>query len=204
MPGLVTADLAAERTVPEHRALEEHLAVLGGIVEVGADLLDDDRPLVVDVVIGQHGPHDQLTDDVHRPDRLAPWHPHPVHGGFAVRGGIERSADALDRLADRAGRRVGGRALERDVLHEVGHAGLGVGLQARSGQDIGSDGDGACPGHPGGDDTRPGRQLGSFEHAGMVAHRAAPAAERVLRTASAGWMRGGQAGRMDVIQACRK
>ena len=203
-PGLVAADLSAERPVPEHRALEQHLAVLGGIVEVRADLLDDDRPLVVDVLVGQHGPDDQLPDDVHGPDRLTLRDADPVDGRFAIGGGVERAADALDRLADGARRGVGGCALEGDVLHEVGHARLGVRFQARTGQDVGGDGHGACAGHPGGDDTRPGRQLGSFEHAGMVAHRAVPAAEGVLRTAGAGWVDGCQAGRMDVIQACRK
>ena len=109
--------------------------------------------------------------DVHRPGGLAPRDADPVDGRLAVGRGVERAADALDRLADRPGRRIGRRALERDVLHEVRDAGLAVGLEARPGQDVGRDGDGTRPGHPGADDARPGGQLGSFEHAGMVAHR---------------------------------
>ena len=76
------------------------------------------------------GADDQLAQDVHRPGRLADRDADPVDGRFAVGGGVERTADTLDRLADRARRRVGRRALERDVLHEMGDAGLLGALQA--------------------------------------------------------------------------
>ena len=98
---LVAADLAAERSVPEHRLLEEDLGVLDRVVVVGADLLDDDRALVVDLRIGEHGPHDELAEDVHPARRLAPGDPDPVDGRFAVGRRVERAADALDRLGDR-------------------------------------------------------------------------------------------------------
>ena len=45
----LAADLAAQRAVAEHRRLEQDLAVLGRVVEVGADLLDDHRALALDV-----------------------------------------------------------------------------------------------------------------------------------------------------------
>ena len=114
----------------------------------------------------EHRPDDELAEDVHRPGGLAARDADPVHGRLAVGRGVERPADALDRLADRARRRVRGRALERDVLHEVGDADLAGGLEARAGEDVGRDGDGARAGQPGADDARPGGQLGSFEHRG--------------------------------------
>ena len=52
-------------------------------------------------------PDDQLADDVHRAVDLAARHAHPVDRRLAVGGRVERATDALDRLADRAGRRVG-------------------------------------------------------------------------------------------------
>ncbi len=97
--GLVAADLAAERAVPEHRLLEQDLGVLGRVVEVRADLLDDHRALAVDLVVGEARPDDQLAEDVHRPRRLAPRDADPVDRRLAVGGRVERAADALDRLA---------------------------------------------------------------------------------------------------------
>ncbi len=64
---LVAADLAAERSVAEHRGLEQDLRVLGRVVLVAADLLDDDAPLALRSRRALSlGPDDQLADDVHR------------------------------------------------------------------------------------------------------------------------------------------
>ena len=101
--GLLAADLATERAVTEHRGLEQHLAVLGRVVEVRADLLDDDRPLALDIGRLETRPDDELADDVHRAGRLAPRDADPVDRRLAVGRGVERAADALDRLADRRG-----------------------------------------------------------------------------------------------------
>ena len=103
---LVAADLAAQRPVAEHRRLEQDLAVLRGVVEVRADLLDDDPALALDLVVGEGGADDELAQDVDRAGRLAPRDAHPVHRRLAVRRGVERAADPLDRLADGARRRV--------------------------------------------------------------------------------------------------
>ena len=154
----LAADLATQRPVAEHRGLEQDLAVLGRIVEVRADLLDDHRPLALDVGVLEPRPDDQLADDVHRALGLAPRHAHPVDRRFAVGGGVERAADALDRLADRAGRRVGGRALEGEVLHEMGDADLAGRLEARPGQDVRGDRDRARRREPGADHAGPGWQ----------------------------------------------
>ena len=69
--GLVAADLAAEGTVAVHRLLDEDLGVLRRVIEVGPDLLDDDRPLVVDLGIFEPWPDDQLADHLDGPDDLA-------------------------------------------------------------------------------------------------------------------------------------
>ena len=104
--GFVATDLAAQRPLAEHRLLDQHLAVLGGVVEVRADLLDDDRALLVDVGVGQARLDDELAQDVHRGRGLAPRDPGPVHRRLAVGRGIRRPADPLDRLRDRARRRI--------------------------------------------------------------------------------------------------
>ena len=83
---LVAADLAAERAVTEHRLLEQDLAVLGRVVQVAPDLLDDDLPLAVDLVRRERRPDDELAEDVHardpsraaasgpsRPSTRGPW-----------------------------------------------------------------------------------------------------------------------------------
>ena len=162
--GLLAADLAAERPAPEHRLLEQDLAVLGGIVEVAADLLDDDVALAVDLGVVEGGPADQLTEDVDRASRLAARDARPVDGRFAVRRRVERAADALDRLAQRAGRRIRRGPLEGQVLEEVGDADLSVDLGSRSGQDVGGDRHGSRARELGADHPRPVGQDGSFEH----------------------------------------
>ena len=161
---LVPADLSTERAVAEHRCLEQDLRVLGRVVLVAADLLDDDATLTGDLVAAQRRADDQLADHVHPAGRLAMRDAHPVDGRFAVGGRVERATNALDRFADRPRRRVGGRALEGQVLHEMGDAGLGRTLQARTGQDVRGDGDRTRPRHTGADDARPLRQRGPFEH----------------------------------------
>ena len=120
-------------------------------------------------------PDDQLADDVHRALRLAARDADPVDGGLAVGRGVEAAADALDRLGDGARRGVARRALEGEVLHEVGDAGLLGGLEARAGEDVRRDGDRTRPGQAGADDARPLWQRGPFEHRRMVQERdAAP------------------------------
>jgi hypothetical protein len=128
--GLIAADLAAERAVPEHRLLEEDLAVLGRVVEVAPDLLDDDLPLALDLKRREGGPDDELAEHVHATRRFAQRRAYPVDRRLAIRGGVERAANTFDGLGDGPGRRIGGRALEGDVLHEVGHAGVFERLQA--------------------------------------------------------------------------
>ena len=164
MSDLLAADLAPQRTVAEHRGLEQDLAVLGRIVEIRADLLDDDRALALDIGRLEPRPHDQLADDVHRALGLAPRHAHPVDRRFAIGRGVERATHAFDRLADRTGRWVRGRALEGQVLHEVGDPDLPGGLEPRAGQHVRGDGDRARRREPGADHAGPGGQRGPFEH----------------------------------------
>jgi len=129
-PTLADNEIDGERAVPEHRGLEQDLRVFRRVVLVAADLFDDDAPLALDLRRAERRPDDQLAQDVHRPRSLSGRDAHPVDRGLTVRGRVERAADALDRFADGARRWVSGRPLERDVFHEMGHAGLGRGLQA--------------------------------------------------------------------------
>ena len=156
---LVAADLAAQRPVAEQGLLDQHLDVLGRVVEVRADLLDDDRPLLVDVGVLEARVDDQLAQHVHRGRGLAAGHARPVDGGLAIGRGVRRPADALDGLGDRARRRVAVGALEREVLHEVGDAGLVGRLEARAGEHVRGDRHRARARQPGGDDARPSGSL---------------------------------------------
>ena len=150
--------------VAEHRGLEQHLAVLGRVVKVGADLLDDDRALTLDVRRLEPRTDDQLADHVHRALDLAQRDAHPVDRRFTVGRRVERPADTLDGLADGARGRIRGGALERDVLHEMGDADLPRDLEPRPGQDVGGDRDRARRREPRADHPGPGRQRGPFEH----------------------------------------
>ena len=87
--GLVAADLAAQRPVAEQRLLDQHLAVLGRVVEVGADLLDDDRPLLVDVGVVQPRPDDELAQA--RPSPARPRGAGPGPSRRSTRGPWPRS-----------------------------------------------------------------------------------------------------------------
>ena len=161
---LLPADLPAERPPPEHRLLEEDLAVLGRVVKVAPDLLDDHASFAIDVGLVEGRPADELAEDVDGAGGLAPRDPRPVDRGFSVRRRVERSTDALDRLAERSGRWIGLRALERQVLEEMGDAGLALGLDARAGEDVGGDGDRPRIAEPGADHPGPVGQRRPFEH----------------------------------------
>jgi hypothetical protein len=50
---------------------KERVDVLAGVVEVGADLLDDDGPLRLDLLAAQVWPNDQLAQHVHTAGGLA-------------------------------------------------------------------------------------------------------------------------------------
>ncbi len=117
---LRACDLPPQRRVAEHGEIEQHVDVLGGIVEVRADLLDDHVALAVDLVLIEPRPDDQLAEDVHRDRGVAGRDAHVVDRRLAVGRRVERAAEAFDGLGDRARRRVVARSLERDVLHEMG------------------------------------------------------------------------------------
>ena len=161
---LAPRDLSTQRRVAEHREIEEGVDVLTRVVEIGPDLLDDDRSLRLDLAAAEARSDDELAEDVHAASRLAEGNAHPVDRRLAVGSGVEAAADALDRLGNGSSRRVGGRSLESDVLHEVRGARLLGRLQARSGQDVGGNGDGASPGEARRDDARPAGQRSAFVH----------------------------------------
>ncbi len=101
---------------------------------------------------------------------LAHGQSRPVHGGLAVGGCIAGATHPLDGLRDLARSGQVMRALEGDVLHEVGEAGLGTDLRARTDQDVDGRRQRTHAWQPGGDDARPCRQRGSFEHRAAMLH----------------------------------
>ena len=141
--GLVAADLAAQRAVAEHRLLEQDLGVLGRVVEVRADLLDDDRPLAVDLVVVERRPDDQLAEDVHRRAR-------PRDAGTRTQYTVDsRSVAALNEpptpsiaSRDRPGRRDSA-AVPLNVRCSMKWAtpACSGALEARPGQDVRGDRD---------------------------------------------------------------
>ena len=128
---LVTGDLPAQRRVAEEGAVEEVEDVLARVVAVRADLLDDDVALAGDVRRPQQRPDGQLGEHLNGAVRLAHRHARPVDRRLAVRGRVARAAVALDRLGHGARRGKRLRALEGDVLHEMGDARLLVRFSRR-------------------------------------------------------------------------
>ena len=157
-------DLAAERSVVEDGQVEEHADVLGRVVEVGADLLDDDVALLLDLLLVQERAGNELAEHGHGERGVAGRHADVVDGGLAVGRGVEGPADPLHGLGERPRRRVGARPLEREVLHEVGAAGLVSALVARAGEHVRLDRDRPGAGKSRGDDARPVGQRRAFEH----------------------------------------
>ena len=106
--GLVAADLAAERrrprTSPAGTGSGRTRPGRRGSERISSTMTCRSRSISCDV---EERPDDQLAEHVHRPLGLAPRHADPVDGRLAVRGRVERAADALDRLGDGARRRVG-------------------------------------------------------------------------------------------------
>jgi hypothetical protein len=161
---LAAGDLSPQRRIAEHRQVEERVNLLRRVILVGADLLDDDRSLRLDVPAFELRPDDQLAQHVHPSRCLVPGNANPVDRRFSVCRGIEAAAEPFYRLRDGARRGIGSRPLERDVLHEMRGAGLFCRLQARSGQHVRGDGNGAGTGHSGGDDARPAGQHSAIKH----------------------------------------
>jgi len=129
-------DLAPERRVVEDREVEEDVHVLRGVIEVRADLLDDDIPLVLDLRLVEVRPGDELAQDLHRRRRVARRDPDVVDRRLAVRRCVERAAQALHGLREGSRRRIRPRSLERQVLHEMGAAGLPGRFVTRARQDV--------------------------------------------------------------------
>ncbi len=162
-------DLAAQRRVVEDREIEENVHVLGRVVEVRADLLDDDIPLVLDLRLVEVGPDDELAQHLHRGCGVARRDADVVDGRFAIRRCVEGAAEALHRLGECARRRIGPRSLERQVLHEMRATGLPGCLVARARQDVRLHRERAGARQTRSDDAWPVGQRRSFEHRGRVA-----------------------------------
>ena len=205
----LAADLPTQRRRSEHRLLEQDLGHLRRVVEVPADLLDDDLALAVDLGRVERRPADQLAEHGHRPLGLPARDADPVDRGLAVRCRVERAADPFDRLAQGAGGRIRGGALERQVLQEVGHARLLGRLEARARLHV--RGDRHRPGgrQRRGDHARPVGQRRPFEHRrdgtrGGVPDRGIERPAPEGRRPPARIACDAQPGRMPGSQPCRK
>ena len=102
--------------VAEHRLLDEDLGVLGRIVEVRPDLLDDHRSLVVDlVVLAARGRTISSARTSIARSRLARRDADPVDGRLAVGRGVEAAA-ARPRSPRRSPGSSGRRAVPLNVM----------------------------------------------------------------------------------------
>jgi hypothetical protein len=182
---LVPGDLPAERGVAEERLVEDVVDVLAGVVAVGADLLHDDVPLTVDVLVTQERPLHQLADDLEAALCLAHRQPSPVDRRFPVGRRVRGPTDALDGLRHGARRGVRVRSLEGQVLHEVGKARLLAVLHAGTREHVRRDRQRAGAGQARRDDPRPlGQRRPVEHHAGCYTGTRAGPCERPSGTRS--------------------
>ena len=163
-----TEGLPAER-VPGEQALVQRGEdeVVRGVL-THEDLLDDDLALGVELV----GPERRFAHHVGQQAQpgleLHHREPQVVRGVLPARVGVHLAADRVDRQGDGAGRALG-RALEEQVLEEVGRAGDLVRLVARADREPHADAHRVGLGHALSDDAHTRGQLGTFD-AG-VGHR---------------------------------
>ena len=146
---------------PEHRPSERMSAedrvrdqvedqLLRRVLDHG-DLLEHDLPLGVEV--GEARREDHVGHDVERRLEVLVEHAR-VHDRVVACGrGVQLAAEGVEDLRHLEGR-VGGGALEEQVLEEVADAGVRVVLVARPGADPEPDGDGAHRGKRLGHDAR--------------------------------------------------
>ena len=99
-------DLAAERMAPVEELVEQREDVVGRRVDVHPDLVDDDRLLGRQVGATQDRVEGELADGMERDAGLLGRHLGAVDRQLAIGAGVDRSADALDDLRQRAGLRV--------------------------------------------------------------------------------------------------
>ena len=107
----------------------------------GADLLDDDVLLALELGRIEQALGQDVADDVEREADVGPDHAGEIAGPLDPGLGVEVAADVLDRLGDVA-RAPPSRALERHVLEEMRQSVLRDGLVARAGGDENADGGG--------------------------------------------------------------
>src|ERR1035437_6802113 len=82
-----TGNLATQWRVAEHRQIEECVDVLARVIQIRADLLNDDRPLRLDLAAAQVWPDYQFAQHVHAAHHFTLGDPDPVDGGLTIRGG---------------------------------------------------------------------------------------------------------------------
>jgi hypothetical protein len=148
-------DLPPERVTPIQQLVEQREDVVRRRVDVHPDLVDDDRLLCRQVGATQDRVQGELADSMERHAELLGRHLGAVDRQLAVGAGIDRSADALDDLRQRARLRVVARALEHEVLQQMRQPGVSLVLVARADRDEDRNARRAGPRHRLGHDAKP-------------------------------------------------
>ncbi len=161
-------DRPPERMPRELRRVEKVMHQLGRLVSVHGPFLEDDVALPVDVGRVQTRMQQHVHEDVEEHGQVGRGGAGVKAGMFLVGEGVEVAADALDGLGDGGGGPPT-RALEHQVLDEVGDAPQPGGLVSAADPHPQANGDGRHVGHLGRDD------MASIGKRGVVVH---------------GWLRG--------------
>ena len=136
----------AERVVAVHGLREDVVNAILRLVLVHRDLLEHDLPLGVDLVLGQRRPEQHLGEEPEGILGVLVEEPGVKMGGLLAGGRVRGGAHAVEELRD-LDRRVTLRALEQQVLEEVGDPGLLGCLVAGASADPEPEGDRAHRGH---------------------------------------------------------
>jgi len=120
---LAARHVTPQRMLREHHLVEDDLNLVLRVVLVHAQLLEDDRPLALDVCGIEPGIRDDVEEHVKPKVEVLRGHARPVRGQLLVCRCVDESADALDRIRDLLRRGAAQCAFEIQVLDEVRHAG---------------------------------------------------------------------------------
>ena len=125
--GLFPQDGPAEGVVPPELPGELHLHHILGVVLLGADLLQDDLPFLLQILGLVAGVKDQVAQEVHGPGQVLVKDLAVIAGIFFAGEGVAGAAQLVDLPGDVQGAQPG-RAFEGHVLQEMGEAVFLLGL----------------------------------------------------------------------------
>ena len=135
-------DVAPMRLAGPQQPVEQHAHLVHGRVFDAGQLLEDHAALALDLLLAEQRVAHDVGEHVHRPLGVLRGDLRVVDGELAVGDGVDAAADGidLDRHVVRAGTTL--RALEAEVLDEVGEPGVFRCLVAGTGRHVNRDGDG--------------------------------------------------------------